>query len=79
MVQIYLANALGFASLGAQILEQVKEKLNNAGFAVHEPFEHSKDEGAELKSIMATNGDIKSIRIRSREISMKIGKKIPTR
>nr|MDO8116746.1 nucleoside 2-deoxyribosyltransferase [Candidatus Sigynarchaeota archaeon] len=70
---IYLANALGFSSVGKTSLHVIQKRLEDAGFTVHEPFSACESLGREISKIEQDQGNLAAAREKMHEISMQIG------
>ncbi len=73
VTSIYLANALGFSSVGKASLNVIKERLEVAGFKVHEPFSACENLGKEISTIEQGPGSFLARQEKMHEISMQIG------
>jgi nucleoside 2-deoxyribosyltransferase len=75
MKRIYLANGLGFSSLASPAVAAIVARLEREGIEVFEPFSASKDLGAEIARLQATEKDIDALKNQLRIINDEIGRR----
>ncbi len=75
MMRIYLASGLGFSSLASPAVAALASRLEREGIEVFEPFSASKDLGAEIARLQASEKDIDSLKNQLRVINDEIGKR----
>nr|MDO8083306.1 nucleoside 2-deoxyribosyltransferase [Candidatus Sigynarchaeum springense] len=75
MRRIYLANSLGFSMLARPAVAAIAARLEREGFEVFEPFTASKNLGAEIARLQATENDFNVLKKKLRAINEEIGKR----
>ncbi len=75
MKRIYLANGLGFSTLTHPAIAVIAVRLGVEGIEVFEPFSASKDLGAEIARLQATEKNIDALKKKLRIINDEIGKR----
>ncbi|MBN2150092.1 MAG: nucleoside 2-deoxyribosyltransferase [Candidatus Lokiarchaeota archaeon] len=72
---VYLANGLGFSALASPAVAAVAARLEREGYEVYEPFTASKDLGAEIARLQATERDFDAMKKKVQAINEEIGRR----